>query len=520
MLVLLLACGGGKAAGAGGRSPFDNRGVDLLLCNVQGELAAKGTWQEATPGSDAREYVYECVLAGGRLFADATVNEQGAVTVTPRRGTGGLAVRAGMRYGVLPSRHVDDFVYMPGDHAPTAQLSVPAENLFVGLVGEGDRTVVLAWPNGSQHVTLARDDREGDGAGFAWVRILTDGTPVHIGVFDAEGIWHEADLRQSPFDKDLPLDWRPPYEAVWSTRLVVKDTITTYHFSKGRKKRWTPTTSYHVTPVYFENGRPFVHLSSKVSPTDRTIIYAGEGHAKTPYGFLAQQLSKEERAGFFECRRYISFNSGFPGVAHSGWQPGCVGRNRIRATLYMVGGQCRERDMLRLNAQERVERARPVEALNQDWGDFIRSIGQDIAAGARDAAGDPVRAAFFKRMGKHHRELDATFRKEMSGRTADENMAFYEEVRDRLIDVYGQAGTERSLDADYCLHQINIPFNRQESLNSKCGWIARRWFRDAAEACATEPGLVAATTRFRDRIRRKLERRCYASMAEPMVDLR
>jgi len=78
----------------------------------------------------------------------------GTIEVKPAQAVKPIILSGPIAFGVLPSRVIDDVIYDPNKYPDAREIHVPAENVFMGLLGDEDRILICAWPDGEQKVRL------------------------------------------------------------------------------------------------------------------------------------------------------------------------------------------------------------------------------------------------------------------------------------------------------------------------------------------------------------------------------
>jgi len=139
--------------------------------------------------------------------------------------TKGVRVEAPCRFTVLPDFFADDIVIDARDLASdTAEL--PSENFLMHMVDDGSGIVLTIWENREQEIRVnvsgTANQRSIDSSeitygaeGAAWIAVLYD-----------KGIWHERDIRLEDKDRILPLNWHPPFPALWRVDWERSDEMT------------------------------------------------------------------------------------------------------------------------------------------------------------------------------------------------------------------------------------------------------------------------------------------------------
>lgn len=129
-------------------------------------------------------------------------------------GMGRLLVESASRYAVVPDIFGGDLVIDPLAVAQPG-LRLPSENLLLQLSVGGNAIVACAWRSGQQAVRLTLNGG-GDGRAITGTEIGCRGEfPVSVAVLAAPGIWHQKKIAELDPVKDVTLDRKVPFRALW-----------------------------------------------------------------------------------------------------------------------------------------------------------------------------------------------------------------------------------------------------------------------------------------------------------------
>jgi hypothetical protein len=225
----------------GGADALGTQRAELAFLAPGAERSAEISRVEALPSEAGGAKLL--VTAGG---ADAVISlAAGArfVTVKPGKHAASLEVRCAARHALLPDFFADDTIYDPLKF-PAEKIAVPAENFLLQLAGDGDSLVMCVWqgaltlPNAKpaadpQPIESSVVNAEpqvdlifsGEGAArrIAASRIEFQGRPVHVGLLEHKGLWHDLDVSTLAGYQAAPIAWRRPFEARWRGDFILAD---------------------------------------------------------------------------------------------------------------------------------------------------------------------------------------------------------------------------------------------------------------------------------------------------------
>ena len=208
----------------------------------------------------------------------------------------------------MPDFIGDDLIFDPGQYPSTEWLSIPSENMFLGLLEGEDSVLVVTWPYGIEQVGLTlgsgqpgRDTIES----FNYLNYADEGKSLYLAVLSAAGIWHEEQLKPSYLEKDIAIDWKRPFRAKWTTQLLEAGVRTTFAFKESKEKIWRGVTGHYTYPVWFNGDDAFFRLSKKIPPKGRSIIYCLEGKdtpasITVPVDILKRTLGRQACEGILD----------------------------------------------------------------------------------------------------------------------------------------------------------------------------------------------------------------------------
>jgi hypothetical protein len=261
----------GKQAAIASMTMAEQGGVVMVEADFR-EIVAGGTRlpQPAGPGRGEANLPVTFWFAGGR-----------AVAIRPEGATTGVSISAPMDLAVLPSIVGDDLIYDSRDYPSAKTLSLPSEHFLLGLLkGEGS-VLVMTWQEAMPSVRL-----ELGGAGPEQSSIeaatLVGGNDICLAMLDAPGIWHRERLDPSFLERDVAIQWRPPFPAMWLTQLYEDEVRTTFEFRHDKDSHWRGGIGSYTFPTWFSEGKAMLSLSKQIVPEGEAIIYFLERSDDTP----------------------------------------------------------------------------------------------------------------------------------------------------------------------------------------------------------------------------------------------
>jgi hypothetical protein len=220
------------------------------------------------------------------------------VGIKPAENIKGISLLSPIEYGVVPSFIGDDLIFNPRDYPSKNTLSVPSENLFLGLLRGQNNMLVITWPVGKQQIRLIADNKEDKFRLIESVDFDNDGKSIYLALLEAPGIWHKEELKPSYLEKDVVINWKRPFPAGWKTQLLEAGVETTYKFRESKNKIWRAIAGHYTYPVWFEGEKTFYRLGKKIPPMGESIIYFLERKGtplsvSTPVDIMKETLGRQ-----------------------------------------------------------------------------------------------------------------------------------------------------------------------------------------------------------------------------------
>lgn len=450
------------------------------------------------------------------------------VSVTPVAGRGlsfyagdavlGMVVKAPLAWGVLPSRHLDDAIYNAKAFPDTDTLALPNENLVAGLIEGGDAVLALGWPPEAVRdspellLTGRGDDRHIEGLRL---RVGVD-RAIHVALLTAPGIWHRVPDGAIEPDVERTIDWRPPFDAAWTMRFAEQEVPTTWHLESSARDRRRPSLAAVPAPFYKKGNTIVIRLPrGKLQPAPPHLIYAVQGHAKTPFNFLAASLTPEQRKRVAELGGIEGTATLVKDMPHWVFHAACGGLAKMKRTVLPPGSQARAPEFFESYATDKALRALIAERQNARYEAFLNSMRQWMEAPHAPRFTDLAQRR------DHFDYLANLYRTRMDNKPARWHIDHIERLRRRLAELAREPGEEVYPELYATMKAMNNSLSRQEQMGHRFGNRARLWFQQAALDAADKNAQAARDAReIRRRIRDLLTVRRWETPPVPKDNMR
>ena len=427
----------------------------------------------------------------GKEF-DAILKPDGGIQVNPAETMKAITISCAMKYGVLPNRFAEDFVYDPKDYPDAREVYVPVENVFMGLLEGEDRILICTWPEGGQKVKLLFSNNDKGERIIHALEIQPDNKSFYLGVLAAPGIWYKLKTDDSFFGKAVKLGWKKPFSAIWKTQLFENEEVkTSYPFRDKKVRGHRASIGYFPWPVWFEGDKAYIHLSKKLPPTGRVLIYALEGNENT-----AKEFAKRNVGEVPSLASPIGLT----------WAPrrtgvfACNGRDFVER-IFRADLQIRENRFLQevfddFDAENKVFGNRLLE-----YHKFIEKMKAKIDSWLVTEKGNPQARNFLETMKEGINEVERKYLRIMGERLAAELVAYEAKGIERLRELSKEPGHEHYAEVKHLLLDTNGTTDRIETVTSIIGGqTLKEWCRQVTLQCATCPEAVKYAAKIRKEI--------------------
>lgn len=480
--------------------PFDDAGAEpdsIVSCEV-----AK---------TDSRQQVEVRAvfsLADKRLASSFHFTDEGTLRIRPTEATHGVYVRGPVAVGVLPGLQLEDVLYRPESYPGLSEIHVPAENWFAGLLQGNNGIVACAWPDGGQRLSLVRA-ANGATPVFETIKFVLAGEDLYLEVMTAPAIWHEEKLELGYLERDVEIEWKPPFPATYKTQLPLRGettTLRTFVFQKKPNRQYRPEVGDCAWPVWFEGDRSYMRLSKKIPPRGDAVIYPMEDGKKTLMGFVRRTPLGDIIA---QRNEHAELPYGPRNAANVGFVA-CGGTGIIRKTIFAKGGQNREKEFLTEYADFLADYVAIVQTRHAGFFSFIRGTRKKLTAWMENQSDNPEVRDYLEQMIEQADRAEVGLLRKMElydENKPEEHMARGDRAAERLKELLETPGPEVYPECEELIDTCNrLAWGHAESAGMRFSMLAREWAQQAASQSADKPAAVQYAQAIRASIRDALDR--------------
>ena len=424
------------------------------------------------------------------------------VEIKPAAKMKGISLLGSIEYGVVPGFVGDDLIFAPAEYASAETLSIPAENVFVGLLKGESNELVMTWPKGKQQLNLRLAN---DPQGKRVVESLdfdNDGQSICLAALSAPGIWHREELKPTYLEKDVPLAWKKPFPAKWKTQLSEAGVRTTFAFRESKGTVWRGVPGSYNYPVWFEGDNAFYHLSKKVPPKGESLVYFLEGQetpfsVSTPVDVMKSTLGRQMCEPILDLagRKLRTHHRRADDGVHRACTCGCT--EAIQA-VFEAGQEVAKKDSVKEALGDMnyfVERH--VERI-EEYRRFAAEMSQFL--GAKGAA-SPELKPYLESLEQIVQQIPQEYN------VQKENMKSPEHAGDltrQTMALTGSKSTNNLTAYMELLKAWRAMGGAQDYVIAQCHTITRKLFQEAGYGCVSEAKAVAVAQEVRARCRQVL----------------
>ena len=258
------------AAGPTGRA--------VLMCLPSGATGVTGLASvqivQNNPGAVAVEATWTTAGGPGRCSARyrLTTGER-TVEMSAHRAAERLLVVCRTRYVVVPDFFGDDMVFGPAALS-RARFGLPAENLLLQLIRGRCAMVMCVWES-SKQAAYAHLRSEGGKHVISGCEVQgVEGKRLWVAFLEGPNLWHERAIPALDANREILLDWKPPFAAKWRADLAGPDGVaeSAYFRGSGEGDQVADTLGERRQQCRFEADRALV----RIRPTAGTGPLAGQ----------------------------------------------------------------------------------------------------------------------------------------------------------------------------------------------------------------------------------------------------
>ncbi|HEY0549152.1 MAG TPA: hypothetical protein VGF13_06085, partial [Verrucomicrobiae bacterium] len=453
----------------------------------------------------ADEIIIEAFFtANGSVDASAVFSfgKTEIVEIKPAAKMKGIRLLSSIEYGVVPGFIGDDLIFGSAEFGSTDTLSIPSENVFLGLLNGGNSEWVMTWPKGKQQLNFRlANDPQGRRA-IESIDFDNDGQSFCLAALSAPGIWHREQLKPAYLEKDVALAWKKPFAAKWKTQLSEGGVKTTFAFRESKGTVWRGVPGSYNYPAWFDGDNAFFHLSKKVPPKGDALIYFLEGQdtpltVSTPVDVVKATLGRQLSDSILDPPGHklrTHHRRGGDGV-HRACTCGCT--EAIQA-VFEAG-------------QEIAKKADVKEALGDmtffvdchveriaEYQRFAESMIQLLQA---KAAAAPELKPYLESLEQTVQQIPQEYSVQKENMKSPEHMA---DLARKTMALTGSKATNNLASYMELLKAWRAMGGAQDYVVAQCHTITRKLFQEAGYGCANNAKAVSVAQEIRARCRQVL----------------
>ena len=424
------------------------------------------------------------------------------VEIKPAEGMKGIRLLSPIEYGVVPGFVGDDLIFGPTEFASADTLSIPSENVFVGLLkGEGNE-LVMTWPKGKQQLKLQVANAAHARHIIESVDFDNDGQSIYLAALSAPGIWHREELKPTYLEKDVALRWKRPFPAKWKTQLMEAGVRTTFTFREAKGTVWRGVPGSYNYPVWFDGDNAFYHLSKKVPPQGDSIVYFLEGQDTplsvfTPVDIMKATLGRQMCAPILDIpgrKLRTHHRRGGDGV-HRACTCGCT--EAIQAVFEAGQEVARKDDVKEALSDMTFFVERHVGRIDE----YRRFAGDMIQFLQAKAKASPELKPFLASLEQTVQQIPEEYSVQKENMKSPEHMA---ELTRQTLALTSSKNTNNLPAYMELLKAWRAMGGAQDYVVAQCHTITRKLFQEAGYGCVNDPKAVAVAQEVRARCRQVL----------------
>jgi len=459
------------------------------------------------------------------------------IKTTAGSGVEKLRVQAPCRFAVLPDFFGDDIV-VDASTIPVPRAELPSDNFLLHMMHGGEAvlmTVSESRENDTGIALCSTAPREIVGSDISYGK----NPRIWIAVLAGKGIWHQHTVTLADAGKEIGLDWKMPFAALWRVDWTTEDKMTDSwemllqhpdgkyvmqgwfgqdesegqrfgkefgprDWNKSARKRWNPVLGSFAFPCWIDrNGRGYLQPLNERRSTERgavynfagpTIIYPIDRVTVTPFHTPIESLTVVDLVrmtlGVGPCQYILDLEGqkrNSRGVAT------CYGRDVINA-IYERGTQLQQRAVIEEHLAATVAFIRNV----RERIDAYVTFGHEMSAYLQEQKRlHPRHAEFLDELLLVTQRLDQSFEANKERiRTPAYPQECAESFREKLLTYTGKDAYQK------CAAQMAVFTSiggAQDGLVASCRMIVKTLRQRSGIAMAADPALKEIATEIRAR---------------------
>ncbi len=451
------------------------------------------------------EAALEVFFSAGRsapVPAMFVFDRTGIVEIRPDESMKGFSLRGAMEHVIAPDFIGDDLIFSAKHYDSAATLSVPAENVLLGLLKGEDAELVMTWPKGGQQLNLGLSEGTADGRLIESIDFNNAGQGFYLSALRAPGIWHRETLTAAYLEQDVTSEWKRPFPAKWRTQLLESRVRTSFGFRDVKGEIWRGVPGSYIYPVWFDGEEARFHLSKKIPPKGEALVYFLEGRdtpldVSTPSDILKATLGRPacEAILDFAGRKLRTHHRRADALTHRACT--CGYTEAIQA-LFENKLEVAKKDDVAHSLEDMVYFVQAhVDRINE-----YRKFADEMTGYLRmKAASNTNLASYLKGLEEIVQQIPQEYEVQKENM---KSMPYAEELVQRTMALTGRLA-DKNLDAYMrLLDEWRAMGGAQDYVVARCHMITRQFAQEAGYGCAAQADAVAFAAEIRARCKQVL----------------
>ncbi|MCK4293315.1 MAG: hypothetical protein KAY65_08970 [Planctomycetes bacterium] len=298
--------------------------------------------------------------------------------IAPGDGMNRLFIRSNARHTVVPDYFGDDVVFSPGSFKGS-RIGVPAENFLLHMLEGNDGIVMCVWESDEAAAQLISSS-ESQGRVISGCDIqCIKGERIWVAFMEGSNIWHEQLISDQDRDRDIILDWEPPFRCQWRADFIKNDELAqscNFRDKPEPESVWAAADE-QACFCWFDRDRPCVRMpklrtmemseSNTAGRAWPVIVYPIDRSRATPLRVFCPTDIMRNTLGVGPCE-YILEKEGFGSEPHS--TPDQV--TRWVENLFKKKKEKQASAQIEERLEQMLEHIRLAQTRISQYGDFAR----------------------------------------------------------------------------------------------------------------------------------------------------